>query len=207
MRAGTPLMRQSHVQTIRYSRDVTGAIAETLSILKAGRLTQMRKPAPFPHECAGPFNTAVTPERYLHRCHCVLIATFSKFLGAAILRAGSLIECGGSTNRGLIMNFSSSSCTQGTSARESIKVKDEIRALVARHLDVDIKRVTDEAHFDDDLGADWLDRLELLIVIEDEIAGVEILDDDADQIETVGDLIRYIEDVRSMTGRPCAFAA
>lgn len=105
------------------------------------------------------------------------------------------------------MTFSSLSCTQGTSVRESIKVEDEIRALVARHLQVDIKRVTDEARFGDDLGADWLDRLELLIVIEDEIAGVDILDDNADQIETVGDLIRYIEDMRSITGRRRAFAA
>jgi acyl carrier protein len=93
------------------------------------------------------------------------------------------------------MTFHSLSCTQGTSARESIKV-DEIRALVAKHLHVDIKRVTDEAHFGDDLGANWLDRLELMIAIEDEIADVEFLDGDADEMDTVGDLIRCIEDVR-----------
>ena len=45
----------------------------------------------------------------------------------------------------------------------------EIRTLIAKHLDVDIERVTDEAHFIDDLGADWLDRLELMIMIEDRI--------------------------------------
>jgi acyl carrier protein len=45
----------------------------------------------------------------------------------------------------------------------------------------------------DDLGADWLDRLELMIVIEDQFAGVEITDEDVDQIEVVGDLIRHIE--------------
>jgi acyl carrier protein len=38
--------------------------------------------------------------------------------------------------------------------------------------------------------------MELLILIEDQFVGVEFMDDDADQIETVGDLIRYIEDVR-----------
>jgi acyl carrier protein len=102
---------------------------------------------------------------------------------------------------GLIMAFSSLSFTQRTSAREGIEV-DEIRALVAKHLDVDVKYVTNEAHLRDDLGADWLNRLELLILIEDQFVGVEIMDDDADQIETVGDLIRYIEGVRvgSMTG-------
>jgi acyl carrier protein len=62
-------------------------------------------------------------------------------------------------------------------------------------LGVDVKRVTDEAHFTDDLGADWLDRLELMIVIEDRFANVVITDEDVDQIEVVGDLIRHIENV------------
>jgi acyl carrier protein len=39
--------------------------------------------------------------------------------------------------------------------------------------------------------------MELLMLIEDQFVGVEIMDDDADQIETVGDLIRYVEDVGS----------
>jgi acyl carrier protein len=68
-----------------------------------------------------------------------------------------------------------------------------VRALIARHLDVDIGRVTDDASFIDDLGADWLDRLELMIVIEDHFPGIEIPEDDADRIQVVGDLIRYIE--------------
>ena len=80
----------------------------------------------------------------------------------------------------------------------------KVRALIADHLDVDVKRVTDEAHFTDDLGADWLDRIELMILIEDEFAGVEITDDDADQIEVVGDLIRYIanEDTAGAVSTP-----
>ena len=69
----------------------------------------------------------------------------------------------------------------------------EIRTLIAEHLDVGIERVTDEAHFIDDLGADWLDRLELMIMIEDRFGGLEITDDDAGQIKVVGDLIRYVE--------------
>jgi acyl carrier protein len=55
--------------------------------------------------------------------------------------------------------------------------------------------VTDEAHFTDDLGADWLDRLELMIVIEDRFADVVITDEEVDQLEVVGDLIRHIENV------------
>jgi acyl carrier protein len=53
--------------------------------------------------------------------------------------------------------------------------------------------VTDEAHFTDDLGADWLDRLELMIVIEDRFPNLVITDEDVDQIEVVCDLIRHIE--------------
>jgi acyl carrier protein len=55
--------------------------------------------------------------------------------------------------------------------------------------------VKDEAHFTDDLGADWLDRLELMIAIEDRFPNVVITDEDVDQIEVVGDLIHHIEDV------------
>ena len=77
------------------------------------------------------------------------------------------------------------------SFREGLEVRD-IRALVAKHLGVDVRRITNEAHFRHDLGADWLDRLELLILIEDQFADVE-LPDDADQIKVVGDLIRCVE--------------
>ena len=113
-----------------------------------------------------------------------------------------MIECGRSTNSGRIMTFTSLSMTQRTSAGERIEV-DQIRALVATHLGVDVGRVTDDAHFSDDLGADWLDRLELLILIEDQFAGVELMESNADQIESVGDLIRYLDDARvgSMTAR------
>jgi acyl carrier protein len=80
--------------------------------------------------------------------------------------------------------------------REEVLGAKDVRTLIAHQLDVDIKRVTDEAHFTDDLGADWLDRLELMIVIEDRYTNVVITDKDVDQIEVVGDLIRHIEDRR-----------
>ena len=53
--------------------------------------------------------------------------------------------------------------------------------------------VVDEAHFRDDLGIDWLGRLELMILMEDKFPGVEITNKDANEIEVVGDLIRYVE--------------
>ena len=70
--------------------------------------------------------------------------------------------------------------------------KPEVRALIARHFEADIRRVTDAAHFVEDLGADWLDHLELLILIEEYFPGMQITEQDAEQLQTVGDLIRYI---------------
>ena len=74
---------------------------------------------------------------------------------------------------------------------------NKVRTLIAEYTGVDAKRVTDEAHFSDDLGLDRLGRLELMILIEDEFADVEITDDDANQIEVVGDLIRLIESMNN----------
>jgi acyl carrier protein len=74
---------------------------------------------------------------------------------------------------------------------------NKVRSLIAKYLGIDVKRVTDEAHFGDDLGVDRLDRLELMILIEDELDGVEITDNDADQIEVVGDLIRLIQSMNN----------
>ena len=81
---------------------------------------------------------------------------------------------------------------QTTATRDGL-APGKIRALIAKHLGVEIERVTDETHFANDLGADWLDRVELVIAIEDQFAGVEITDDDVDQIHLVGDLIRCVE--------------
>jgi acyl carrier protein len=69
----------------------------------------------------------------------------------------------------------------------------KVRKIIAGHFGVDPERVTDQARFQDDLGADWLDRLELMIAIEDQISGFEIADVVADQIDTIGDLMRVIE--------------
>ena len=91
--------------------------------------------------------------------------------------------------------------TQQRSATEEGFEIDKFRALVAKHLAIDVSLVTDEAYFSDDLGADWLDRLELMILIEDQFPGVEITDCDADQMEVVGDLIRFLRMSLSTTDR------
>ena len=72
-------------------------------------------------------------------------------------------------------------------------VAGRVRNVIAEQLGIDPERVTDDARLLDDLGADWLDRLELMIVIEDQLGCSEIGDDIADQIVAVGDLVRFVE--------------
>ena len=87
------------------------------------------------------------------------------------------------------MTIASLKSGQKTRAMTEALASNDVRTLIANQLGVDVKRVTD------DLGADWLDRLELMIVIDDRFANVVITDEDVDQIEVVGDLIRHIENV------------
>jgi acyl carrier protein len=77
----------------------------------------------------------------------------------------------------------------------------KIRTLIGEYLGIDAKRVMDEAHFHDDLGIDWLGRLELMILMEDNFPGVEITNKDADQIDVVGDLIRHIGNRNTEIGK------
>ena len=93
------------------------------------------------------------------------------------------------------MTITSLKSSQKATATSEVLASLDVRTLIANQLGVAIKRVTDEAHFTDDLGADWLDRLELMIVIEDRFADVVITDENIDQLEVVGDLIRHIENV------------
>jgi acyl carrier protein len=91
------------------------------------------------------------------------------------------------------MTIGDSASRKQTEAIGAASVISDVRTLIASHLGVSASRVTNEAHFTKDLGADWLDRLELMMAVEDQFAGVEITDADVDRIELVGDLIRHIE--------------
>ena len=73
----------------------------------------------------------------------------------------------------------------------------KVRNVIAEYFRIDADRLTDEARLRDDFGADWLDRLELMIAIEDQVVGVEIEDVMVEQIDTIGDLMRVIEGVRN----------
>ena len=91
------------------------------------------------------------------------------------------------------MSIAGLTSTEQTTVIKAVFAANDVRALIANHLGVSVRRVTDEAHFTTDLGADWLDRLELMMAVEDHFAGVEITDEDVDRIEVVVDLIRHIE--------------
>ena len=71
-------------------------------------------------------------------------------------------------------------------------VSNKVKKMVSDHLGVDESKVTDESSFIDDLGADSLDTVELVMAFEEEF-GSEISDSDAEKILTVGDAIKFIE--------------
>lgn len=68
-----------------------------------------------------------------------------------------------------------------------------IEKIIAEHLDIDISEVTDEKHLIDDLGADSLHTVELIMEFENEF-DIEIPDDDAETLVTVGKIKEYISE-------------
>ena len=70
---------------------------------------------------------------------------------------------------------------------------DKLKKTIAEQLGVDESEITPESHFIDDLGADSLDTVELVMQLEEEY-GIEIPDEDAEKLQTVGDVVKYIED-------------
>jgi acyl carrier protein len=66
-----------------------------------------------------------------------------------------------------------------------------VREIIINELGVEPEKVTDDASFVEDLGADSLDTVELVMAFEEEF-GIDIPDEDAEQMRTVGDAIRYL---------------
>jgi acyl carrier protein len=72
------------------------------------------------------------------------------------------------------------------------EVREKVKKIIVDHLGVEAAKVTDEASFIDDLGADSLDTVELVMAFEEEF-GSEISDSEAEKILTVGDAVKFIE--------------
>ena len=71
-------------------------------------------------------------------------------------------------------------------------ISSKVKKIVADHLGIDESKVNDESSFIDDLGADSLDTVELVMAFEEKF-GIEIPDDAAETIQTVQNAIDYIE--------------
>jgi acyl carrier protein len=74
-----------------------------------------------------------------------------------------------------------------------MSVDAKVKELIVQQLGVSESEVVPEAKFIDDLGADSLDLVELVMALEDEY-GIEIPDEDAEKIVTVGDALKYIQE-------------
>ena len=69
--------------------------------------------------------------------------------------------------------------------------EDRVKEIIAKELEVDVKQITSEARFIEDLGADSLDIVELVMALEEEF-DINIPDEDADKLKTVGDAMNYL---------------
>lgn len=74
----------------------------------------------------------------------------------------------------------------------SDNIVSRVKKIVSEHLDVEEAKITDQARFSDDLGADSLDQVELVMAFEEEF-GIEIPDEEAEKIVTLEDAVRYIK--------------
>ena len=70
---------------------------------------------------------------------------------------------------------------------------EKIREMIAENLNIDINTITEEASFKEDLGVDSLDLFELVMELEEEF-GIEIPSEDLEQLATIGDVAKYIEE-------------
>tara|TARA_B100000029_G_C16973088_1_gene740768 strand:+ start:132 stop:374 length:243 start_codon:yes stop_codon:yes gene_type:complete len=75
----------------------------------------------------------------------------------------------------------------------SESIERQVREIIINELGVEPEKVTDDASFVEDLGADSLDTVELVMAFEEEF-GIDIPDEDAEKMRSVGDAIRYLNE-------------
>ena len=72
-------------------------------------------------------------------------------------------------------------------------IQDKVKDIIVEQLGVNPEQVTQEAKFIEDLGADSLDTVELVMAFEEEF-GIDVPDEEAETLQSVGDVVRYVED-------------
>ncbi len=83
-----------------------------------------------------------------------------------------------------------------TNSMAEKSIEEKVKDIIVEQLGVNPEQVTPQASFIEDLGADSLDIVELVMAFEEEF-GVEVPDEDAEKLQTVGDVIKYIEEKSS----------
>ena len=78
-------------------------------------------------------------------------------------------------------------------------LEEKVKAIIAEQLGVKKEEVTEQSKFIDDLGADSLDTVELVMALEEEF-GIEIPDEDAEKMVTVGEAVKYIQEKGKQPG-------
>ena len=73
-------------------------------------------------------------------------------------------------------------------------IEQKVKDIIVERLDVNPDQVTPDAKFIEDLGADSLDTVELVMALEENF-GLDIPDEEAEKLQSVGDVIKYIEDI------------
>ena len=86
--------------------------------------------------------------------------------------------------------------TNRTNLMAEKSIEEKVKDIIVEQLGVNPEQVTPQASFIEDLGADSLDIVELVMAFEEEF-GVEVSDEDAEKLQTVGDVIKYIEEKSS----------
>ena len=86
--------------------------------------------------------------------------------------------------------------TNPTNFMAEKSIEEKVKDIIVEQLGVNPEQVTPQASFIEDLGADSLDIVELVMAFEEEF-GVEVPDEDAEKLQTVGDVIKYIEEKAS----------
>jgi acyl carrier protein len=97
---------------------------------------------------------------------------------------------------GNALSFSGATNINRTNFMAEKSIEEKVKDIIVEQLGVNPEQVTPQASFIEDLGADSLDIVELVMAFEEEF-GVEVPDEDAEKLQTVGDVIKYIEEKSS----------